>query len=199
MQLSTFLPSFVAATVIANAASACDPVIDSRSPSEIRSHSKRVAVDQQCRTINAGVFDGLSLGPAIDLGNGVIQQDFGAVQRWDDLEENARILLADCNIREATILQGKVTSTQESSCGPIDTYADLAGPKALMKFDTGASYHELIDIALSKGVTEISPSEYFFTFAKPWETERYPVSRKDRFDLLCGCKLFYPDSAGAKN
>lgn len=192
MRLSTFLFCVTAASVSANAANACEPVLDPRSPSEIRLSSKRVAVDSQCRTINAGVKDWKSLGPARDLGNGVIQQVLGN-------EDQSRVLLADCNIREATILRGKVTSTTETSCGLEFTFAALDGQNAMMRFDSGASYQELIDLALAKGAAEISPSEYFFKFSKDWETKLYPVSRKDRFDLLCGCKLFYPDSAGAKN
>lgn len=190
MRLVILLSSVL--SVIASAASACDPMMDERTPSQIRFQSKRVAVDSQCRTINVGVHDLISLGPAMDLGNGLIQQDLGG-------PDQSRVFIADCNIREVTILQGKLARTDATSCGPMDFYADLAGANAMMNFQGRANYKDLVDTALAKGVTEISPSEYFFKFSKIWEDELYPVGRKDQFDLLCGCKLFYPDSAGAKN
>jgi hypothetical protein len=192
MRLATLLTTFVAVSVMADAACACSPAFDERSLSEIRSLSKPVAVDPQCRTINAGVYDALSLGPAINLGNGRIQQVLGG-------SDQSRVLLADCNTRELTILQGTETVIGEDSCGPTSIYADLAGEDAMMSLDGGANLHELVDMAAARGVTEINPREYFFMFSKAWESELHAVGRKDRFDLLCGCKLYYPESAGASN
>lgn len=190
MRLVILLSSVL--SVIASAASACDPMMEQRTPSQIRFQSKRVAVDSQCRAINVGAYDDISLGPAKDLGNGLIQQDLGG-------PDQSRVFIADCNIREVTILQGKVARTEETSCGPMDFYADLAGANAMMTFDGRANYQDLVAFALSKGVTEISPSEYFFKFSMSYEAALHPVGRKDQFDLLCGCKLYYPDSPGAKN
>jgi hypothetical protein len=192
MRLDTLATVFAAALVLADAALACEPVYDERSLFEIRSVSKPVAVDPKCRAINAGVYDELSLGPATDLGRGRIQQVLGG-------QDQSRVLLVDCNTRELTILQGAVTRTTETSCGPVSEYADLAGAHATMPLDREENLHDLVEFAKKRGVTEINPLEYFFKFAKPWETERHAVGRKDRFDLLCGCKLFYPDSPGAKN
>ncbi len=192
MRLDALATVFAAASVLADAALACEPVYDERSLFEIRSLSKPVAVDPKCRAINAGVYDALSLGPATDLGRGRVQQVLGG-------QDQSRVLLADCNTRELTILQGAVTRTTETSCGPISEYADLAGENAMMPLDREANLHDLVDVAAKRGVTEINPLEYFFKFTKPWETEQYAVSRKDRFDLLCGCKLYYPGSPGAKN
>jgi hypothetical protein len=170
---------------------ACEPALDERTLSEIRSLSKPVAVDRLCRTINAGVYDNLSLGPVTDLGNGRIQQVLGEVGQ-------SSVLVADCNTSEATILLGAVTATDDSNtCGPFYTYADLVGENAMMSLAVGANLHELVDLAVARGATEINPLEYFFMFSKAWESELYPVPRKDRFDLLCGCQLYYPRSAGA--
>ncbi len=192
MQLTILVTAFVAVSVIANAAAACEPVIDERTLFEIRSLSKPVAVDPQCRVVNGGVYDELSLGPAIDLDKGRILQVVGGSAK-------SHVLLVDCNDREATVLRGTETITGETSCGPISTYADLAGGKAMMSLDGGANLQELVTIAAIQGVTEIKPSEFFFMFSKAWESELHAVGRKDRFDLLCGCKLHYPDSKGARN
>jgi hypothetical protein len=182
--------AFSAACLICTAASACSIEPDARSPQELRAESKAVAVDRQCRAINAGVHDNLSLGPVTNLGDGRVQQVLGG-------NDQSNVLVADCNTREVTILQGKETIIGEDSCGPISSYADLAGENAMMSLSLGANLHELVDLATAQGVTEINPQEYFFMFATGWESRTHKVGRKDRFDLLCGCKLYYPDSAGA--
>ena len=65
-----------------------------------------------------------------------------------------------------------------------------------MSLSVGADLHELVDLAAKQGITEIDPNEHFFRFTADWKDET--VTRKDRFDLLCGCKRLYPDSPGAK-
>jgi hypothetical protein len=192
MKLAVLLTASAAVSVFANSVSACEPALDERTLSEIRSLSKPVAVDRLCRTINAGVYDNLSLGPVTDLGNGRIQQVL-------DGSDQSTVLVADCNTSEATILLGAVTTTDDgNSCGPTYTFADLAGENAMMSLAAGADLHELVDLALAQGATEINPLEYFFMFSKAWESDLHPVPRKDRFNLLCGCQLYYPQSAGAK-
>jgi hypothetical protein len=192
MRFVTVLTVCVTVSAIANAANACSFAPDERTVLEIMSDSKPVAVDRQCRTINAGVSDYLSLGPATDLGNGRVQQVLGG-------RDQSHVLVADCNTRELTILRGTETITGEDSCGPTRFYADLAGENAMMSLALGANLHELVDLAAEQGVTEINPLDYFFMFNRDWESEQHAVGRKDRFDLLCGCKRLYPDSAGAQD
>jgi hypothetical protein len=152
--------------------------------------SKPVAVYRQCRTINAGIYDEISLGPATDLGNGRVQQVL------EDTEQS-EVLLADCNTREVTILRGAEAEFIETSCGRLYSYGPVIGDNAPMSLSVGADLHELVDLAAKKGITEIDPNEYFFSFSSS-KGPGQAVGRKDRFDLLCGCKRIYPDSPGAQ-
>jgi hypothetical protein len=194
MRLKTLSFAFFAVWPMTNAASACSFAPDERSPSEIRANSNAVAVDRQCRTINAGVYDHLSLGPATNLGHGRVQQVL-------DGSDQSRVLLADCNTREVTMLEGPVTHVQEGDfCDPPNvTHADLSGENAIMSLAVGTNLHELVDLATANGAVEQNPNEIFFTFWIEAGSKRRNVSAKDRFDLLCGCKIFYPESAGARN
>jgi hypothetical protein len=205
MKLACPLIASLAVSVSASAASACEPVMDERSLSKIRANSAPVATDSECRTINAGVYDDLFVGPAVDLGNGRVMQVLGHTyftagnDKNFSEEDKSRVLLADCNTREVTILQGAQTQVGETSCGPEYSYAPVVGKKAVISLDAGETLNELVDLAAAKGVTELSPKQHFFMFSKVWESELHPVGHKDRFDLLCGCKIFYRGSAGAKN
>ncbi len=181
--------AIVALYAMTNAASACVLRGSGYTTSEILAESNPVVVDRQCRTINIGVYDGRSLGRATDLGNGRVQQVLENTDR-------SHVLLADCNTREATILQGAVTEVEESSCGLAYSYAPITGDNAPMSLSVGSSLHELVYFAALHGMTEIDANDHFFRFRSGggWQ----PVGRKDRFDLFCGCKLFYPDSPGAQ-
>ena len=190
MRTSRVFAAFVVLAVMASAANACVLVSDTKTGWQIKIGSKPVVVEQQCRTTNVGVYDGWSLGPASDLGNGRIQQV---------IEESnlSTVLLSDCNTREATILRGVGTVGEETSCGPSVLYAPVTGEQAPMSLSVGSNLRELVELAAAHGITEDNPNDFFFTFETRMGDK--PVGRKDRFDLLCGCKLFYPDSAGAKN
>ncbi len=182
--------AIVALYAMTNAASACTFVWEYYTTSEALAQSKRVAVDRQCRTINVGVYDDWSLGPATDLGNGRVQQVL------EDTDQS-QVLLADCNTREVTILQGAKAEFIETSCGRLYSYGPVTGDNAPISLSVGADLHDLVDLAAAKGITEIDPVDSFFRFTSN-EGSGQAVGRKDRFDLLCGCKRFYPDSPGAQ-
>jgi hypothetical protein len=190
MRLSTLTAAIVALYALTNSASACSFVWEGYTNSQLLAESKPVAVDRQCRTINAGIYDNTSLGQVTDLGNGRVQQVL------EDTEQS-RVLLADCNTREVTILQGAKTDSIETSCGTLYSYGPVTGDDAPISLSVGANLHELVDLAAAKGVTEIDPNEYFFSFSSS-KGPGQAVGRKDRFDLLCGCKRIYPDSPGAQ-
>jgi hypothetical protein len=190
MRLYILTAAIVALYAMSNAASACSWVWEDYTTSEALAQSKRVAVDRQCRTINVGVYDDWSLGPATDLGNGRVQQVLEETKQ-------SQVLLADCNTREVTILQGAKAEFIETSCGRLYSYSPVTGDNAPMSLSVGADLHELVDLAAAQGMTEIDPNDYFFSFRSN-EGRGQAVRRKDRFDLFCGCKRFYPDSPGAQ-
>ncbi|MCA3509728.1 MAG: hypothetical protein IOC80_13745 [Rhodobacter sp.] len=189
MRLSTLTASIVALYAMTSAVSACTFIWEGVTKSQMVAQSKPVAVDRQCRTINAGIYDELSLGPATDLGDGRVQQVLNE-------PDKSRVLLADCNTREVTILRGAETEYTETSCGRFYSYGPVTGDDAPMSLSVGANLHELVDLAAAKGIAEIDPNDYFSRFRA--REGRVAVGRKDRFDLLCGCKRLYPDSPGAQ-
>jgi hypothetical protein len=190
MRLCTLTAAIVALYAMSNAASACSWVWEFYTTSEALAQSKRVAVDRKCRAINVGVYDDWSLGPATDLGNGRVQQVLEETKQ-------SQVLLADCNTREVTILQGAEAEFIDTSCGRLYSYSPVTGANAPISLSVGTNLHELVDLAAAQGMTEIDPIDYFFRFTSN-EGSGQAVGRKDRFDLLCGCKLFYPDSPGAQ-
>lgn len=177
--------------LVSHGAMACSPFFDDRSPREIRQESKPAISDQQCRVNNIGVYDYISLGRAEDLGNGRIQQVIGD-------SDQAQVYLADCNTREAIILVGKATRTGLTSCGPMYDYAALAGENAMMSLSQGKDLHALVSIGAALGTTERNPIDEFMSFDLDFGETRHEVGDKDRFDLMCGCKIFYPDTPGGR-
>ena len=174
-------------------AAACTYLTNSWTPDEVRAKGKAVAVDRQCRTINIGAYDGASLGPAQNLGEGRIAQVIN--------EHNHYVMLADCMTKEATILRGKATIVGDTSCGPILDFDDLTGPDATVDLSAGDDLHELVRLAKANGATEQNPINQFLKFRIPFSDrdfdDIYDVASKDHFDLLCGCNIYYPNSPGA--
>ncbi|SFJ27980.1 hypothetical protein [Jannaschia pohangensis] len=178
-----------AAVVVAVAAPtlACSPLLpDTRTSVEIIRGSRPVEVTAQCAFTNGGGSDNLSGGDAVDLGNGRVAQSL--------LYNNVAVLVSDCQSREATMFYAPVDESKGpfTTCGPTDFLTTL-GPDAIVDLSAGATLTELVEIVTPAGLRETDPIRALNT--APWGK---PVPRKDRIDLLCGCKLFYPDSPGAR-
>lgn len=185
-----FLKTVVALTLVSAApAMACSPFFEHRSASAIRAESKPVSVDNACRALNVGVYDGYSLGPAQGLENGRVYQEING----NDFE----VLIGDCNSREVTILLGPATQVGENTCGPEYDYAPLTGPRSAFSLNRGDDLHDLVKQLEEAGGVENNPQDLFLRFEAK-NGKKHKVGRKDRVDLLCGCKLYYPDSPGAK-
>lgn len=161
-----------------------------------RRDSKPVETAADCSFRNGGIFDTISGGPAKRLGNGRFYQHL-TVSQVPGVSPD--ILVVDCDRREAIRLFARFVRNaryQKDTCGAEygDQYPILApqGPLTLLE---GATLDDLAAIAEASGTVE-SDTELFVL------TTAYPLSqlpRKDRIDLLCGCKLYYPDSSGAKS
>ncbi len=193
MKIRKSISKFLVAIAIAGApvpTLACIYAEEQRSASEVRADSKPVAVDRRCRMINGGAYDDQRLGEAVQLDDGRFFQVIN--------ENSAKVLLGDCNTREVTILLGPETIIGETSCGPQAVYAPLVGDQAPFSLNAGKDLHELVDVAAAAGARELNPNTQFFEFSINL-TETHKVGRGDRFDLLCGCKVFYPNSPGAKS
>ena len=171
-------------------ASACTELLDTRTPNQIRDESNPVSIDRQCRMINGGVGDWTRLDAAMNIGNGRVQQRING--------SNSVLLLADCNTREATVLTGPQTETViNAPCAPYYEVSALIGEGAKISMTSGENLRQLATSVVEAGGSATNPNEYFFTFKINGVGESYEVGREDRFDLLCGCNVFYPNSAGA--
>lgn len=185
-RMTALLPAAV--VLCGSAAMACTPISESATPSQIRAQSERVVQDAQCRMLNGGVHDNLTLSAAEPVGEGRVTHAIGT--------DGTLVMVADCATREATILRGPLTESGETTCSPYFSYGAITGPGGLVTLAEGADLSALVDIAEARGASELNPVSFFFEFTRDWQTERHPVGRRDRFNLLCGCTVFYPDSAG---
>jgi hypothetical protein len=70
---------------------------------------------------------------------------------------------------------------------------DVAGPNAPLSLKLGRDLHELEDVFAAAGASVINP--IFYLNKDEWGDF---VPARDRIDLTCGCKIFYPDSRGGK-
>ena len=175
----------IALTLFGATANACTIFPDERSPRDIRNQSKPIVVTPMCAVADGGVYDEITLSAAEDLHEGrIVQRIYGSPQH---------LLLVDCSRREATILRGPIVEKDDSGCGDNYTYADLIGPEAIMPMTEGDDLTSLVRLAQARGAEELNPTEFFNT--DPWGN---PVPSKDRYNLLCGCMVLYPGSAGAR-
>ena len=173
--------------LLASQTFACSIVLNDPTAEQInqyRSDSEPVEVHPDCSFENGQIGDSLSAGGAEDLGNGRVLQ---RVNR-----QESRVLVVDCNSREATLLEGPGIVVGSDSCGPTVIPDDLVGERAIMSLTVGDTLQELVQLAEQRGVIELDPIEYF-------NIDQYgePVWPKEHINLLCGCLLYYPDSPGA--
>ena len=185
MDLRTFLLTIAGSLFFAQASIACS---FNPPPPEWQQHlsSRAVAVGPSCSFENAGLTDHISAGPAEDLGSGRVYQRVNGQDHF--------VMFADCNTREVTLLWGPPTpSAAEEVCGFFDDYEPLVGDEALLPATTGESLLEFVAAARELGATERDPIKYINE-----TSSGKPVWRRDRVDLLCGCKIFYPESPGAQ-
>ena len=150
----------------------------------MRMSSKPVKVSEKCGFKNAGVYDDIEAADAVDLGQGRILQDTG---------DGTSVLVIDCMASEAIEVIGKATKIGETSCGPDFVFGQVKSPKGPMTLLEGKHLTELAALARQRGLRADEELDYLFN--DPWGK---PLWRKERVDLLCGCKLYYPESAGAK-
>jgi hypothetical protein len=175
-------------TLSASSTFACDIVVPGKTnalsalDAKLYDLLRNRAVQQEadCSFVNGGSSDSGTGGPAVDYGNQRIGQK---------LFDNA-IALVDCDEREAVILQGVVREIEDTSCGPrpvTDLSRDMP-PRGEFRPDAGETFAEFISYA----------DGYGMTYSEDLANFLFAYSAKDQVNLLCGCKVFYPDSYGAQ-
>ena len=154
------------------------------SPKEYRRSLAPMEFRADCSFDEIGGFHTMSGGPAHDLGEGRVWQDLGTP--WE-------AIVSDCNTRQSIILSSPIRKEQDV-CGPVDRYAGpLAGPGGYLTLREGKTLSELAAIAGTIGARVTLDASVLNR--DPWGKK---VPRKRFVNLFCGCKLYYPDSPGAK-
>ncbi|NSX56611.1 hypothetical protein [Parasulfitobacter algicola] len=172
--------SLLATALIATSVHACSLVVDERALPGLQDYlsNKPVQQDAVCAVQNGGVEDWLRLGPAQDVGNGRVFQTYGS--------ETA--IVTDCKNNEFIHLFGKVNELQSTTCGAYLELSIYLPPKGSFDLAHGATLQEFASYAQAEGMGIDRPTaEHLYNSPR----------RRDRFDIFCGCKIFYPDSAGA--
>jgi hypothetical protein len=137
--------------------------------------NKRVKQKADCSFVNGGIFDEESAQAAFDLGDGRVAQPFSA----------DRMLIAECATGNTAMVLGKVIG--ETTCGSSYQLSPFLYPEGNLRLDGGSSLDDFIEKARANG---------FDVFRGPFGQSQI---KRDQFDELCGCKLFYPEIAAALN
>lgn len=182
---------FVALTALSvQSASACMYVEPSRDEqNQMRQSSKPVETGADCSFVNGGVDDTYAGGPATKLGNNRFYQILEAEQGVPN-----SVIVADCGAREVIWLKRVHHKATLDSCSEETVDLPILKPAGPLDLTEGDTLSDLIRFAVQLG-REINVDEALsWAFVDPWGRS---LPQKDKVDLLCGCKLFYPDSAGA--
>jgi hypothetical protein len=157
---------------------ACEPAVDPF-PRDLR-----VEALPDCSFQNARETDDLSGNPVVDIGGGRVGQKLVENRICGTGEQ---LMFVDCARAEVIVLDGAYTDStggvSNSSIAPIQ---QPLGPIGLRPSTTVA------DLAAVAAAEDIGYTLNIFA-----ELDR--EKPRNRFDPFCGCKLFYPDSAGAQN
>jgi hypothetical protein len=159
---------------------------------------RRIKVSSDCSFVNGGTFDNHEIVrglPAEDIGNGRISQIFETVRTCGRQET---LLFAECNTREAVLINGAAKGGEQTADGLV-----LPMPVA------GAHEATVYAILAPNGEVRIGPQATVTSVTSDAEREGVVIHRdlnlylsnmrpRNRFDPLCGCKIYYPDSAGAR-
>lgn len=156
---------------------------------EIRKASKAVVTNADCSFENAGLWDRHSAGPAVSLGNNRFYQI-----RGQSPDVVSSVLVADCQEREVIGIDRYHNVRPEDSCSLAADPLPLLSPEGPLTLKEGKDLSELSRIGESEGTIVVN-QELKDLLETPWGK---PMPSKDRVDLLCGCRLHYPDSPGAK-
>jgi hypothetical protein len=145
---------------------------------------KPLTTGEHCSFENAGsVTDPISGGPVIEIGGGKIGQAISINTACHGYLEE--LLFVDCAEAVAVVLAPmsnpyaanayRTISEMQFPTGPIHLTKSMTVAKLIK---TAMAYDIGVEDDLSGWLSRVNPQR--------------------RFDYLCGCKLYYPDSAGAK-
>ncbi|MGL4236976.1 hypothetical protein [Tabrizicola sp.] len=158
---------------------ACEPA----PPVETR--DDRLVTGPDCSFRNGGTDDKASAAGAIDIGGSIVGQKYSYLDACSQREE---LLVVDCTRVEAILINGLEVEPAVPS-GYASSIAPLQKPKGPIGLTPKTTIAELAR------VSEANDFTYTLNVLGLAQKE----SRRNRYDPFCGCKLFYPDGAGAQN
>ena len=150
---------------------------------------RRAIQARDCSFEYGGNRDEVAGGPTVDLGDGRIAQN----QYWNWIGRSTTVqrglgsvFLVDCGTGETAEVFGWLVS--ETSCGPDYSMEGVVAPDGPLDLHHGANLSEFVeqaeklDIAVRLDAITISDD----------------LRPRNNVDFFCGCRLFYPDSPGAR-
>ena len=176
----------VVSSVIAGASYSCEVAT-------IPQRDLRTKQNPDCSFVGAGQNDWISGYSARDIGNGKV-----AFRLADDSScgPQEKLVFVDCDTAQSIAIRGAMDPKMAALLKPgvvellgvderIKFIQPPFGPIRVTEASTVASLAKTASRANYKSLTDLP--EWISSF-----------KRRDRFDLFCGCKVYYPDSEGAK-
>ena len=157
---------------------ACDPVIDPNA------RDAKLTTLPDCGFSDGGADDTSSGAPVVDIGGGRIGQKL-STDLYCGMTE--RLMFVDCERAEVIVLEGGYID--HSGGVPNSSIALIQRPQGPIRLRSSTTVAELAVVADGADIA------YTLNIFAELNRER----PRNRFDPFCGCKLFYPDSAGAQN
>lgn len=196
--MNRFAAYLLGLSLLGHAAQACTvfPMSEDEKAAAARAEretSLSAVTGKDCSFKNGGILE-VQGGPAIKLGNERFYQVL-----WELDGAPRDILVTDCGGREVIRLIGGFIQNENysmDSCGGQqgDRYAIIA-PQGPLTLSEGASFAEFKTIArAAEGVGVDEGLTKFF-----YGREGAKITPRDEVDFLCGCRLFYPESKGARS
>ncbi|MEP3948518.1 hypothetical protein [Ascidiaceihabitans sp.] len=144
--------------------------------------NKRVKHSDTCSFYYAGANDMGAGKDAVDQGNGLVSQELSFFFA-------SGMAVVDCTSATSAIVWAKnPPQDEQTSCGETLPISAHLPPTGALDVSGIGSVAGLVQFAATNG---------FRTTADANDLNKNQ-RRKDRFDAFCGCKLHYPESAGAK-
>ena len=143
----------------------------------------RIEIRSDCSFVDNGPGGNIEGFPVRDRGNMRIGQRIATAYFCGRYEE---LLFVDCSAKELVVLQGKPNPTDLGAYNIVD---QIQKPKGPIEITGSSTVSGLINTAEGSGIG------YYTDLVARLNRDK----RKNRFDPYCGCKLFYPGSAGTQN
>lgn len=148
---------------------------------------KSVAKDCSFKNAGRGASAHADGDPVVDMGNGMVRQDVTIGS--DACNSHETLVVIDCPSGQGVLVDGKATLDGPVIAGAWHTDVEnILKPRGPIDLSSESTIDGLRKIAQDSGLDASTDLRAFY---------RKNSSMK-RIDYRCGCKLYYPNSRGAK-